>query len=188
MSSDSPILARSSRFLALVCTLLLAFAYPAFAAVDATDSLTQAQSSGADAGQDAPPEVTIEAHKAKLYRIRKEMEKSVDAFYEAFDRVNTVPGYETHCADETPPNGSRFTAHICTPQFVHDATDANVRSFFFGNAAIPPATLVALRMRGYKQRVEALMRSDVTMREAARNFDELHQEYEIVRTERVKAR
>lgn len=174
--------------LALVCTPLLACAYPAFAAVNATDPVAQAQSSGADAAQDAQPEVTIEAHKAKLYRIRKEMEKSVDAFYQAFNRVNTVPGYETHCADETPPNGSRFTAHICTPQFVHDATDANVRSFFFGDAGIPPATLVALRMRGYKKNLEALMHSDPAMREEARNFDELTQEYEMVRTERVKAK
>jgi hypothetical protein len=172
--------------LALVCTPLLACAYPVFAAaVNATDPPTQSSGAGA---QDTPEAVTVEAHKAKLYRIRKEMEKSADAFFEAFNRVNTVPGYETHCGDETLPNGSRFTAHLCTPQFVHDATDQNARSFFFGNAAIPPATLVALRMRGYKQHLEAALHSDPTMREAARNFDELNQEYEIVRTERVKGK
>lgn len=185
MSRNSPVLARSSRLLALVCTPLLACAYPAFAAVNATDPLTQSSGSSE---QDTPEAVTIEAHKAKLYRIRKEMEKSVDAFYEAFNRVNTVPGYETHCANETPPDGTRFAAHVCTPQFVHDATEAEVRSFFFASAAIPPAAVVALRLRGYKKQLEALLHSDPAMREAARNFDELNQEYEIVRTERVRGK
>lgn len=187
MSRNSPFLARSGRFLALVCTPLLACAYPAFATVNATEPATQAPSNGLSQ-QDAPEAVTVEAHREKLYRLRKQIDKSVDAFYEAFNRVNTVPGYQTHCSDETPPNGSRFMAHICTPQFVHDATEAGVRSYFFGEAAIPPATLVALRMSGYRRQLEALMRSDPTMRAAARNFDELTQEYELVRTERVKGK
>jgi hypothetical protein len=72
------------------------------AAADAANPSAQTQNGGS-AKQVPIEEVTVEAHKEKMSKLRLEIKKSVDDFYDAFNKANTVPEYETHCRDEKPP-------------------------------------------------------------------------------------
>src|ERR1700722_12210181 len=71
--------------LAVICGFLCA-------AADAAD--TSAPMPKGDSDKHAPiEEVTVEAHKEKLSQLRLEIKKSVDDFYDAFNKANTVPEY-----------------------------------------------------------------------------------------------
>jgi hypothetical protein len=138
---------------------------------------------------DKPPvldEVTIEAHRQKLSQLRQQIKKSVDEFFDAFNKGNTVPGYETRCRDEKPA-GTNIASHVCRPRFVADATEQETQGFFYGYPTIPAAALVTLRMRGYKKRLEELIHTDPNVRHAAADFETLTEQYAAVSNEKVKA-
>ena len=154
------------------------------AAADAADP--SAQTPNSDSDKQAPvEEVTVEAHKEKMSKLRVEIKKSVDDFYDAFNKANTVPEYETHCRDEKPP-GSYIARHVCTPRLIDDANEQNTQAFFNGTAAVPAGTLIALRMPGYKKHLEALIHDDPNVRQAALHFDALSQQYAATSREKVK--
>jgi len=170
----------------LASASLLIAAFPISGAAVATDTDTGVQNGGTLQQQEQPvDEVTIEAHREKLSRLRAEIKKAADAYYEAFNNVNTVPGYETHCNDELRP-GTRIARHVCTPQFVESATEGDVQSFFFGNASIPANVLIALRYRGYIKYLRELTEKDPKLHQAALDFDALTQQYQRVSREKVK--
>jgi hypothetical protein len=131
-------------------------------------------------------EVTVEAHKLKLSKLRQLINKSVDNFYDTFDKINTVPGYDTTCSDERRES-SYVKHHVCTPRFVHDATQDETQGYFYGYATIPAASLVMLRMPGYKETLESLIHSDPRLRQAALDFEALKERYDAVSKEKVKA-
>jgi hypothetical protein len=147
---------------------------------------TGAQMQNGDSAKQAPiEEVTVEAHKEKLSKLRLEIKKSVDDFYDAFNKANTVPEYETHCQDETPTD-SHVASHVCRPRLIDDANQNDTQAFFDGHAAVPASTLVALKMPGYKQRLEELIHDDPKVREAALHADALTQQYAAASAEKVK--
>jgi hypothetical protein len=154
------------------------------AAADAADSGAQMHNGGS-AKQVPIEEVTVEAHKEKMSQLRREIKKSVDDFYDAFNKANTVPEYETHCRDEKPPN-SNIPSHVCRPKLVDDANEQETQAFFGGDATVPASALIVLRMRGYKQRLEALIHEDPNVRQAALHADALAQQYAATSTEKVK--
>lgn len=176
---------RIAGFLALICAVAFiptANAEPA--AADAVQAATQTQTGGTDQ-QEPTEEVSVEAHKLKLSRLRVEINKAVDNFYDAFNKVNTVPGYETHCSNER--RSTSYTVHhVCTPKFVNDANDQETQGFFDGYATTPAVNLIYLRGRGYKQRLEELIHSDPKVHQAALEFDALTLRYEAVSREKVK--
>jgi len=124
-------------------------------------------------------EVTVEAHRQKLSQLRRQIKKSVDDFFAAFNKANTVPGYDTRCGDEKP-SGSNIASHICRPRFVADATEQETQGFFYGYPTIPAAALVSLRMRGHKKRLQELMHTDPNVRHAAADFETLTERYAAV--------
>lgn len=164
---------------------VLPAAYADAAATGSTTVSTAAPTSASD-NPEAMEEVTVEAHRQKLGRLRQQINKAVDDFFDAFNKVNTVAGYETTCSDEKP-TGSYIRHHICTPRFVQLATEEETQGFFDGYAAIPASNLVALRMPGYKKQLQALIHSDPRVRQAAADFDALGQRYAAVSREKVKA-
>jgi hypothetical protein len=162
----------------------IATAYGGPAAAAAANTAT-ADSSGGTIQPEPTEEVSVEAHKLKLFRLRQEINKAVDNFYDAFNRVNTVPAYETHCSDER--RSTSFTVHhVCTPRFVHDANDQETQGFFDGYATIPAANLIYLRGRGYKKRLEEFIHNDPKVHQAALEFDSLTERYAAVSREKVK--
>ena len=130
-------------------------------------------------------EVSVEAHKLKLSQLRVEINRAVDNFYDAFNKANTVPDYETRCRDVRRPS-SYTLRHVCTPRFFNDANEQETQGFFGGYATVSAANLITLRARGYKKRLEELIHTDPTVHQAALEFDALTQRYEAVSKERVK--
>ncbi len=131
-------------------------------------------------------EVSVEAHKLKLYRLRLEINKAVDNFYDVFNKVNTEPEYETHCSDERGAT-TYIVHHVCTARFESDANEQETQGFFYGYATTPAASLIYLRGRTYKKRLEELIHSDPQVRQAAFEFDALTQQYASVSREKVRA-
>jgi hypothetical protein len=183
MRSGQPLLNRPRAvLLTVICGSLF---IPAAYAVDATpDSAKPTE------------EVSVEAHKLKLYRLRMEINKAVDNFYDVFNKVNTEPEYETHCSDER--RATSYTVHhVCTARFQNDANEQETQAYFSsyatygdvndGYATVPAFSLIYLRGRGYKQRLEELIHNDPQVRQAAAEFDALTQQYAAVSREKVKA-
>ncbi len=163
--------------LAVICGSLCA-------AADAADTVTV---QSGDSDKQAPvEEVTVEAHKEKMSKLRLEIKKSVDDFYDAFNKANTVPEYETHCRDEKPA-GSLIPRHVCTPRLMDDANAQQTQGFFDGNASVPAGLLIALRMPGYKRSLEALIHADPNVHQAALHFEALTEQYAATSREKVKA-
>jgi hypothetical protein len=154
------------------------------AATDAANPGAPMQNGNSD--KQAPvEEVTVQAHKEKMSQLRLEIKKSVDDFYDAFNKANTVPEYETHCRDEKPWN-SNIAHHMCTPRLMDDANEQAAQGFMDGFATVPAATLIALRMPGYKNHLQALIHDDPNVRQAALHFDALTQQYAATSTEKLK--
>ncbi len=174
---------KRAALLALLCgSWFVSAAFAVGADPDNGSATSQVPDGGA---QDAVTEVTVEAHKLKLNRLRQEINKAVDNFYDLFNKVNTVPGYETRCTDER--RSTSYTVHhVCTPRFVNDANEQETQGFFDGYATIPAANLIYLRGRGYKRRLEELIHSDPQLHQAAVEFDALTQQYAAVSKEKVK--
>lgn len=170
-------------FITLICAL--AFLPAAYGQSTGTDTAS-AQAQTPDTVQEEPTEeVSVEAHKLKMSRLRQEINRAVDNFYDVFNKVNTTPAYETHCSDERRTT-SYTVHHVCTPKFVNDANDDETQGFFDGYATIPAANLIYLRGRGYKKRLEELIHTDPRVHQAAAEFDALTQRYAAVSKEKVK--
>jgi hypothetical protein len=165
--------------LAVICTFLCV-------AADAANPGAPLQNSDSDK-QAEVAEVTVQAHKEKMARLRLQLKKSVDEFYDAFNKANTVPEYETHCADERP-TGSLIASHVCRPTLVDDANDQETQAsvFFDNHATVPASALIFLRMRGYRKQLEELIHNDPNVREAALHFEALSEQYAATSKEKVK--
>jgi hypothetical protein len=171
--------------LALICAVsFIPAAYGQTAGSDTANPGTAAQSGGTDQPE-TTEEVSVEAHKLKMSRLRLAINKAVDNFYDVFNKVNTEPEYETHCSNERRIT-SYTVHHVCTPRFVNDANDQETQGFFDGYATIPAANLIYLRGRGYKKRLEELIHTDPQVHQAAAEFDALTLQYAAVSREKVK--
>ncbi|HEY4212019.1 MAG TPA: hypothetical protein VGM84_11100 [Steroidobacteraceae bacterium] len=137
--------------------------------------------------KDVTAEVTVEGHKEKMYRLRKEVDKAADAFFAAFNRANTVPGYNTHCQDEQP-TGTYIAVHKCTPKFVDDANGSASMAFVSGRTYDSEAAAVPLRMALYRKQIHVLIKADPKVRKAAFEFDALMERYKATGREKVKER
>jgi hypothetical protein len=165
--------------LAVICSCLCAVAAAANPVAPPQDG---------DSGKQAEvAEVTVQAHKEKMAKLRLQIKKSVDDFYDAFNKANTVPEYETHCADENP-TGTRIGSHVCRPRLVDDANDQETQAsvFFDDYATVPASALIFLRMRGYRKQLEELIRDDPNVRQAALHFEALSEQYTATSREKVK--
>lgn len=172
---------------ALLLSICGSFFMPAAYALNEPADTANASAAAPSAGAQGPvEEVTVEAHKLKLSKLRMAIKKSVHDFYDAFNKANTVPGYDTHCSDEKPP-GSYIAHLVCTPRFFDDANEQATQGFFYGYATIPAASLIMVRQRGYKEHLQELIHNDPRVRQAALDSYALAQQYEAVRNEKVKA-
>ena len=187
MRSGQPLMSRPRAvLLSVVCGSLL---IPAAYALDASSDqarITAADQSSAPDGLEPAQEISVEAHKLKLMRLRIEINKAVDNFYDVFNKANTEPEYETHCSDERRSQ-SYTVHHVCTARFQTDANEQETQGFFYHYATTPAVSLIYLRGRSYKKRLEELIHTDPQVRQAAAEFDALTQQYAAVSQEKVKA-
>jgi hypothetical protein len=186
-SGQPPVHRPRAVVLTVICGLLFipAAAYAINATPEPANGSTADQNSSADS-QESTEEVSVEAHKLKLSRLRIEINKAVDNFFDVFNKANTEPEYETHCSDERRDN-SYTKRHVCTARFQTDAYEQETQGFFDHYATTPAVSLIYLRGRSYKKRLEDLIHNDPQVRQAAAEFDALTQRYEAVSREKVKA-
>jgi hypothetical protein len=179
--------------LALSCGLFLAAAYAVSRAEDVVNTGVEAQND--ETIQLDPLDVVIvNGHKVKLHELREEIAKAEDAFYQAFNQVNTEPQYETHCLYEVTTDG-KSREHVCKPQFVHDAGEAEVQAFIgektvgaFGGIegyrARPATMVINEKMPGYRKHMRELVERDTNLRKALGHYYSLTQQYDAIRKKR----
>jgi hypothetical protein len=126
-------------------------------------------------------EVNVTA--SKLMQLRVDLDKAQDAFFDEYNKINTVPEYATHCGDRTY-SASRIAYHVCEPNFVTAATENEAYEalmFFTSNyGALPPsaATTINQKMPGYRQHVHEIAERSPRLAQKARDFLALSQRYE----------
>lgn len=173
-----------TRLLTLVAAGLAASIFFDSASGDPAGISTAAQNGGTRK-QDVKEEVTITAHKEKLWRLQKEINKSLDSFFDTFNEINTVPAYRTYCSDVIPID-SHIPRHVCTPKFFNDATEDEAEGFMLRSPAMMARMLVAVKMPAYKKHMQDLIHKDPRVRKAALDFEALFERYQAVTKEKVK--
>jgi hypothetical protein len=175
----------------LICGVFLATAFTISAATDTATS--------AEAQQDTPSqqnsldEVIIAAQREKLSRLREELQKTENAFYEEFNKINTDPQYETHCRFKSRA-GSRISEHVCTPKFVDTAFEVEAQAFTRNYVDghfyyAPPANEVILeKMPSYRKKVLELTQKDTKLGKTARDYLALTKHYDAVRKQKLKGK
>jgi hypothetical protein len=94
--------------------------------------LAQAASEPASPGGKAPVEqVVIEATRANLTKIGKEVLSNEYSFYDRYNKLNTKREYAVNCSNEAAV-GSRFTHSRCVPQFQTKAEEDESREMLRG--------------------------------------------------------
>ena len=161
--------------------------------VVAAGSAASAQDTASTAAKDKDdtiqvPEIIINGQDEKLSELKAEVFKAEDAFFEAFNRVNTKPEYRTYCDFELPID-SHLRWRICKPQFVEDATEEEGQSYLpFGHAARPASMVINQKMPEYRQYLHKLVKQDPTLRKALGQYYALSQHYDAVFKERLKGK
>ena len=169
----------------LLWLLCGAFAVPACSLAAAEDVAGTASKEKADTVE--VPEVIIKGHKEKLSRLEAEVVKAQDAFYDAFNQVNTVKEYETHCDTEMPVD-SHIHRRVCNPEFVHRATQDEAMAALGLGVARPGSMVIIGKMPAYHKYVRDLVHQNPKLRKALGLYYSLSQHYEAVRKERFKGK
>ena len=150
-------------------------------------SSTSVQSDGTSQQEGPDSEITVEGKREKLSRLRKEILEAEAAFYEKFDHVNTVQGYETHCTREPMPN-SHILRQVCTPKFIHDISAAGMEYLGVRTYAPMGPGVAALKARGYLKYLHEMIQRDPTLHQAAHDYDALVKEYQSTRDEKINGK
>jgi hypothetical protein len=177
--------------LGLLCGAFAVAAYSLAAAEDVADTASKEKADTVEV-----PEVIIKGHKEKLSQLEAEVIKAQDAFYDAFNQVNAVKEYETHCDMETPLD-SHIVRRVCNPEFVHTATQDEAMAFLGtgltpgggGPRPTPAASIVISgKMPAYHKYVHDLVHQNPKLRNALGVYYALSQHYEAVRKEKFKGK
>jgi hypothetical protein len=162
-------------FFATVCSVAAAEGVPRPVATDDTIQVPSID------------EIIINGQRDKLSKLRVEIYRAEDAFYEAFNQVNTEQQYHTYCRIETATE-MRQKVHVCKPEFISDAYEAA-----FANGADPSAlelarSIIETRMPLYKAHLHELAHQDPKLGKALGRYFTLTQHYEAVRKEKFKGK
>jgi hypothetical protein len=143
------------------------------------------------------PEVIIKGQEEKLSQLEAEVIKAQDAFYDAFNQVNTVKEYETHCDMEMPLD-SHIPRRVCNPQFVHSAGQDEAMALLGAgltppgggptSSTSPPSMVISGKMPAYHKYVRDLVHQNPKLRRALGLYYLLSQHYEAVRKEKFKGK
>ena len=116
-----------SNWPAIAGTLLLALLLVPLAH-GASDAASPSDSKASD-------EVVIQATRADLVKLGKEVELAAQRFYQRYNELNTKREYAVHCYTEAH-TGSRFTQTHCQPGYQNDAEHDAGRDFllYFQNS------------------------------------------------------
>lgn len=81
---------------------------------------------------DAPvDQVVVEADRASLVKLARDVKLAEERFYARYNEINTKRKYKVNCTEEAS-TGSRFKQKLCTPVYETEAQAAQGRDFILG--------------------------------------------------------
>lgn len=130
-------------------------------------------------------EVTVTAK--RLFDLEVQIHKAEDHFYDEYNRVNTIPEFQTSCGLRTD-TATRMNYHICTPRFVDDATSFYARSLLQGEDVGEPILTISAMMPAYRKHVHEVADKDPALAKRAEDFLALTNRYAELHKRRFESR
>ena len=138
-------------------------------------------------GQPLAPqnEIIVSARKERLRELTRDVANSEDAFFDAYNHVNTMPEFAVHCSVETPL-GTLISRRECTPQFVRSAREQEASNIFDSLMDGGPTQpirgeganeLINEKYDDYKKHLAAVASSDPGLRKRLNDYAELKKRY-----------
>lgn len=176
---------------AVIFTVLIASLCPLGVKADGTGASTTIDASPKRA--ERQDQVVVAARKEKLRELTQEVAKSEDAFFDAYNRVNTIREFDVHCNVVTS-TGTLFSSRMCTPRFAQDAREDEAKATLEaltvsstgatseGLATIPhgiPANQVINgKYSDYKKHLVDVVLKDETLRKMLGEYEALKRRYD----------
>jgi Secretin and TonB N terminus short domain len=133
------------------------------------------------------PQVEIQAQRAKLSEMRKELDRLEDQFFREYNQLNTDHQWDVHCRTEIR-TGSHVGIRICTPAFVSEAMHLGQRPAFQGRPdqqmSVSPAapvayTLILQKTAAYQKNMIEIVRAHPELFELVKQRAELAEQYQV---------
>lgn len=169
----------------IVCGAFLAAPCGLVAAADLANPAVEPQESDT-VPSDPLDAIIVNAQREKLSVLRKEIEQSEDAVYDAFNAANTIPEYRTHCSIEKNSIGGdyehvgRWHQHICKPEFVETATSIEAQAIVNGWPYKPASMVINAKMLDYRQHVRDVAHKDPKLRKALGHYNAVTDRYDAL--------
>jgi hypothetical protein len=135
-------------------------------------------------------EVIVAAHREKLRVLTHDLAKAEDAFFNAYNRVNTIREFDVHCNVVTP-TGTLFSHRECAPRFAQDAIEdegkATLEAFTGGvkggRVTIPRGMtaneVINLKYSDYKKHLVEVVTKDPELRKMLQDYNVLKRQYDV---------
>jgi hypothetical protein len=142
----------------------------------------------ADGNGDPQNQILIEARKERLRELTHDVAKSEDAFFDAYNRINTKRQFDVHCSVETA-TGTLISKRVCKPRFVVTARQNEASSVMESMIALvdgriePPHgesanQAINDQMRDYKEHLLEVVRNDENLRKMLVEYEMLKKRYD----------
>ena len=146
--------------------------------------ITQAASPPRAAAPSVPqeplPQVEVQAQRAKLSAMRKELDRLESQFFLEYNRVNSNRQWDVHCATEIP-TGSHVGIRVCRPAFVSRAMQEAEAARRQGRASPSAYTMILQKTPAYQRNMIDAVRRHPELLDLVRQRAELAQRYEVER-------
>jgi hypothetical protein len=149
----------------------------------------QTSSAAASAPGQSKQQVIVAAHREKLRVLTHDLVKAEDAFFNAYNRVNTIREFDVHCNVVTP-TGTLFSHRECTPRFAQDAkadeAKTTLEAFTAGiNGGFVPIPhgmvaneVINVKYSDYKKHLVEVVTKDPELRKMLQDYDVLKKQYD----------
>ena len=132
-------------------------------------------------------EVVVEATRATLVKLAKEVRLAEVRFYERYNQLNTVRDYAVNCSEEAT-TGTRFTLGYCRPVFQSKSTGAEGQSFAqivgqvgaTGTPSAPASMTIAAARPGFQKNMIEVTRKNPDLTQLLNEYGERLKQYEDV--------
>jgi hypothetical protein len=150
----------------------------------------QTSSAAASAPDQSKQEVIVAAHRKKLRELTRDLAKAEDAFFNAYNRVNTIREFDVHCNVVTP-TGTMLSSRVCTPRFAQDAEEDEAKATFEGLTAGSTGGLAATphgmtanevinaKYSDYKKHLAEVVTKDPELRKMLQDYDVLKKQHDV---------
>jgi len=132
-------------------------------------------------------EVVVEATRATLVKLAKEVRLAEVRFYERYNQLNTVRDYAVNCSEEAT-TGTRFTLGYCRPVFQSKSTGTEGQSFAqivgqvgaTGTPSAPASMTIAAARPGFQKNMIEVTRKNPDLTQLLNEYGERLKQYEDV--------